>query len=245
MDCLLKQDASHELPLRLAPGLHVAQHRYDYSEATLLALKRDVELPARLHGAVTRRQIDFLAGRHCARQALQTAGFLDPAPIAIGEHGEPQWPTGFIGSITHCHGWAMAAVSRAARISCVGIDMEELMSVEVARSIASQIATPTETAYLEQQPAPFEATLTLLFSAKESLFKALYPSIRRYFDFLDVQVVALNIDVGCMVLRLSNRLSSQHERGTRYTVAFAWLKNRVITYCSLNAGQAKETRSIT
>jgi len=231
MNCPPGQDVPLNLALRLAPELHFAQYQHDYSDTALITLKHDVTLPDQLRGAVARRQIDFLAGRHCARRALQAAGLSEPVAIGIGEHGSPQWPKGFTGSITHCPGWAMAVASRSAQISSVGIDMEELMSASVARSVASQIASPVETTYLEEQPAPFEAMLTLLFSAKESLYKALYPSVRRYFDFLDVQAIELNARAGHVVLRVINPLSSQYARGTRYTVAFAWLENRVLTCC--------------
>jgi enterobactin synthetase component D len=216
-------------------GVHFAQRRHDYSDGTLGALKCNVGLPERLHAAVARRQIDYLAGRDCARQALRDAGFDAPPPVATGQHGAPVWPTGFVGSISHCNGWALAAVARETQVQAIGIDMEEGMTAELALPIRKQIASDTEQHWLDQQPLPPEVALTLVFSAKESLFKALYPTVLRYFDFIDAEVTSLDLPAAALTLCLKTSLAKQHPCGMSYPVHFSWHEGRVLTRCVLGA----------
>lgn len=231
----------------LGDGIHLAQHRYDYTNAALEALKSDIDLPNRLHAAVARRQIDYLAGRYCARKALRDAGFEAPPPVTTGEHGAPVWPAGFLGSISHCNGWALAAVARVNCAQAIGIDMEESMTAELAQSICKQIVGEAELRFLETQPLPTELALTLAFSAKESLFKALYPTVRRYFDFTDAEIVAVDHQAGSLVLRLANSISGHRLRNMSYGVHFTWQEGRVLTHCvvGLTSGTKEASNELT
>ena len=61
--------------------------------------------------------------RYCARQALGELG-VPPVPILKGDKGEPCWPDGIVGSLTHCEGYRGAAVGRRDEVRSVGIDAE-------------------------------------------------------------------------------------------------------------------------
>src|SRR5688500_8001294 len=69
------------------------------------------------------RRWSFTAGRTAARHALAQLG-VRAAPILPGARGEPRWPAGVIGSITHCRGYAAAVAAPAGRVPSVGIDAE-------------------------------------------------------------------------------------------------------------------------
>ena len=73
--------------------------------------------------AVQKRRSEFATGRRCARDALGALG-LAPAPILPGQGGAPQWPSGVVGSITHCAGYRAAAVARASEVITIGLDAE-------------------------------------------------------------------------------------------------------------------------
>jgi enterobactin synthetase component D len=147
-------------------------------------------LPAQLERAVPKRRVEFLAGRHCARAALrQLAPELAEAPLAIGPHRAPVWPPGVHGAITHTHGFAAAAVVRAEVAVGVGLDAEQLLTPPRAEGLAGMLANPGELAALQASGLDPSTLLTLVFSAKESLFKCLWPRVGRYFDFLDATVV--------------------------------------------------------
>ena len=78
-----------------------------------------------------------------------------------------------------------------------------------------------------------EAWLTVLFSGKESLFKALYPGVGRYFDFLDATAGHLDACAGTFTLALRVPLSPEHPQGSTYPIRFHWNGDRVFTRCVL------------
>jgi len=49
--------------------------------------------------------------------------------------------------------------------------------------------------------------LTLAFSAKESLFKDIYPQVGHYFDFDAAQLVSLHWPSGRLILKVTKNLS--------------------------------------
>lgn len=144
---------------------------------------------AMLANAVASRQAEHLAGRIAAVAALKAAG-APFSPPGIGAHREPRWPAGFTGSITHtCHrAWAVVITTPGS----IGIDVESLMDAQTARELASGIIDTQERALLARTPLPFASALTLAFSAKESLFKALFPQVSDWFGFECAKVVALD-----------------------------------------------------
>ncbi|MGB7800891.1 enterobactin synthase subunit EntD [Buttiauxella sp.] len=137
-----------------------------------------------LSHAVIKRQAEHLAGRIAAREALRFHGITEDVP-GIGLHREPCWPPGFTGSITHSRNVALATVMADNPISRVGtgIDFEEIMPLAVAHDIYEGIIDSAEKELLAASSLPFNYALTLVFSAKESLFKALFRHVGRYFDF--------------------------------------------------------------
>ncbi|MEI8635195.1 hypothetical protein P4S72_30355 [Vibrio sp. PP-XX7] len=70
-----------------------------------------VTLPDTLHRAVLKRKCEFLAGRLCAKRAMAECGINAETTLGIGEHREPLWPEGVIGSISHCDTQAVAVVT--------------------------------------------------------------------------------------------------------------------------------------
>ncbi|NCH22509.1 enterobactin synthase subunit EntD [Cronobacter turicensis] len=153
---------------------------------------------AMLANAVARRQAEHLAGRIAAVAALRAAG-APALPPGIGAHREPRWPAGFTGSITHTGHRAWATVIAAP--GGVGIDVENLMDAQTARDLAPGIIDAQERLLLGRAPLPFASALTLVFSAKESLFKALFPQVGDWFGFECANVVAL--DAHQLTLRLA------------------------------------------
>ena len=73
--------------------------------------------------SVAKRRNEFITVRHCARIALGELGF-PPVPILKGEKGEPCWPDGVVGSITHTAGYRGAVVGRAGAVRSLGVDAE-------------------------------------------------------------------------------------------------------------------------
>jgi enterobactin synthetase component D / holo-[acyl-carrier protein] synthase len=136
-------------------------------------------------GAVTPKRLrDHGAGRAMARRALAQLG-LAPIEIPVGPDRAPVWPEGIVGSITHCGGYVAAAVARARDILALGIDAEPIRPLE--RGVIERIGHADELAQLARH-CSIEVIGVLLFSAKESVFKAWFPLARRWLDFADVRL---------------------------------------------------------
>lgn len=140
-----------------------------------------------LEAMIPQRRQEFTAGRSCARLALTRLGG-PAASIPRDVDRAPQWPDGFVGSITHCHGFCAAAVARDQLVRGLGIDAEVVtpMDAEMARFVWSE-GEEEDLPRLASEPVCGWAKL--LFSIKESLFKCLYqPLNASLMDFRDIRV---------------------------------------------------------
>ena len=140
--------------------------------------------------AVEKRRREFTTGRACAREALAQLG--EPhQPIPPGPRGEPLWPAGVVGSITHCDGYRACAVARDADLLSIGVDAER--NEPLPEGLLGDIALPDEQGMLQRlaHEDPAVCWDRLLFSAKETVYKAWYPLARRWLGFEDA-IVALD-----------------------------------------------------
>ncbi|MEU8681675.1 4'-phosphopantetheinyl transferase superfamily protein [Streptomyces sp. NPDC048611] len=138
---------------------------------------------AQVADAVPKRQREFGTVRGCARRALAELGFA-PAPLLPGPHREPQWPAGVVGAMTHCAGYRAAAVARASEVRTVGLDAEPHLPVNDP-GVVDLVTLPEERVQLRRLAAlqPDVCWDRLVFSAKESVYKAWYPLTHRWLDF--------------------------------------------------------------
>lgn len=142
------------------------------------------EEEAALGQAVEKRRREFTTARGCARRALQRLG-LPPMPIPAGSRGEPLWPAGIVGSITHCEGYRACAVACAKELVTIGIDAEP--NEALPPGVLAAIARAEELPQLRRlaRAAPEVHWDRLLFSAKESVYKAWFPLAGRSLGFED------------------------------------------------------------
>jgi 4'-phosphopantetheinyl transferase EntD len=134
-----------------------------------------------------RRQAEFAAGRRCARAALAKLG-VPATAVRAGRAGQPLWPAGVIGSITHCAGYRACAVARATDIAGIGIDAEP--DAVLPLGLIESLATSAERAWIAREAvaAPTVCWDRLLFSAKEAAGKLWYPLTGRWPGFHQVAV---------------------------------------------------------
>lgn len=162
-----------------------------------------------LQRSVAKRQAEYLAGRVCARAALQRLDGRDYVPDSH-EDRSPVWPVGIRGSITHGQGWAAAVVAHEGACQGIGLDQESLLDDERAERLAGEILTADELQRLDRSTIGLGVTLT--FSLKESLFKALYPLTLKRFYFEHAEVLEWDA-TGHARLRLLTDLSSEWHHG--------------------------------
>jgi len=149
----------------------------------------------------------------------------------------PQWPVGWTGSISHNRVGAIAVAATCSRWYALGVDRECLLDTSMASDIAAQIATAPEARLLASlsqslsQPLPPLHQTSLLFSAKEALYKALFPRVRRFQDFRAAQVIAL--DDHLLRLRLTHSWSEAWPAGSEIDVAYVLYARQVYTLVQL------------
>src|SRR6202011_411228 len=133
-------------------------------------------------------------GRACARTALARLGGPEAA-IPRDRDGAPGRPRGFVGSITHCAGYRASAVARLTDLRAIGVDAEPHAALPAG--LLSVIATPDERSALGALSARRAGTCwdRLLFSAKESVFKAWFPLAGRWLGFGDA-VITIDPEAG-------------------------------------------------
>lgn len=171
-----------------------------------------------------RRRNEFVLGRTAARMALRAVGVPD-TPVVTGPSREPVWPTGIVGAITHTRDTALAAVALDRDYRGLGLDLEsalrsfdgllEMITDEAERRVlAEPIAADSERVALE------------VFSAKEALYKALFPTVQRFFGF---EAARVRSSGGSVELELTEDLHPMHTAGTRYRVRARWQGAIVLT----------------
>jgi 4'-phosphopantetheinyl transferase EntD len=141
--------------------------------------------------SVAKRRNEFVTVRYCARLALDELG-VPPVPILKGEKGEPCWPDGVVGSLTHCDGYRGAAVGRIETVRSVGIDAEP--HDVLPKGVIEAISLPAERAEMTTLPTGLHWD-RILFCAKEATYKAWFPVTRRWLGFEDAHIV-FDIDGG-------------------------------------------------
>jgi 4'-phosphopantetheinyl transferase EntD len=150
--------------------------------------------------ALERRRREFATGRDCAHRALEQIG-RQPQAIPTGPRGQPQWPPGIVGSITHCTGYRACAVAEASDVAAIGIDAEP--HEPVSDNLLAYIAFGEEIVRLRElrHSAPDIQWDRLLFSAKESVYKVWFPLSRCWLGFEDARV-EIDPDEGTFLARL-------------------------------------------
>ena len=163
----------------------------DAAVVVATAGEREVELfpeeAVAVGNAVAKRRREFVTARACARAALARLGYPEQA-VPAGPRGEPVWPAGVVGSITHCAGYRACAVAPASELLTIGVDAEP--GEPLPAGLIGDIALPEERSWVERASAeePAISWDRLLFSIKESVYKAWFPLARSWLGFEDASV---------------------------------------------------------
>ena len=196
----------------------------DDDSAFLLPAER-----AQSGNAIESRISEFATARSCARQALNKLG-ISPDVILRGSKGEPIWPSGVIGSITHCAGYRAAAVAPTAKFAAIGIDAEihDALPPEVLESVC----VPEEIAWLDKASDEMHWD-RVLFSAKESIYKAWFPLTKSWLGFEQV-VVTVDVARHTFYARVLDSMPDQFAAVIRQLSGRFLIRSGIILTCAFS-----------
>ncbi|GAA3956115.1 4'-phosphopantetheinyl transferase superfamily protein [Streptomyces marokkonensis] len=200
----------------LLPDTVVAVEAHGYDDLGHLPLYPEEE--ALVARAVTKRRREFTAVRSCARRAMEKFG-VPAQPVLTGERGAPRWPDGLTGSMTHCDGYCAAALVRVTDLASLGIDAEP--DAPLPDGVLPSVTLPAEVERLRRLAGerPGVHWDRLLFSAKESVYKAWFPLTRQWLDFAeaDIEISVDPVDPRRGTLRAALLVPGPTVRGRRLT----------------------------
>ncbi|MDF0605133.1 4'-phosphopantetheinyl transferase superfamily protein [Neisseriaceae bacterium TC5R-5] len=237
---------SHTLVLAEGNPLLIQLIHFDIGRFSLTAFaEAGIDCPPNILSSVKKRQAEFFYGRLAAKWALREFDLQD-SQISIGQGREPCWPAGMIGSISHSSDLAGAIVARRGQYIGIGIDIEHTVTAEMKEALLKLAINQDELALLQAAPGclPLNTRITLLFSAKESLFKAAYGSVQRFFDFDAAQLVHLDITKHYLILRLNEHLNDMLPFNRHCRISFSLLEEgTVLTAFALSSTGFQEACS--
>ncbi|MEG3132662.1 4'-phosphopantetheinyl transferase superfamily protein [Rouxiella sp. T17] len=216
----------------------VTFNREAYSDAEFA--RHDLQHVDHLHRAVVKRKAEYLAGRYCCAQLLEQYG----SSREVGKNSDrsPCWPRGITGTISHGDNQAIAIITDQANVY-PGVDIETF-NPAVLREIADSIVSPAEAKWLntfslntlslktlaiKTLTINSDFALLLAFSAKESLFKALYPLVKVFFGFEYAVVESINAAENSFVLALTQDINNDYPRGMRFSGEYLFDGKNILT----------------
>jgi 4'-phosphopantetheinyl transferase EntD len=120
----------------------------------------------------TARALEFVAGRQAAHEALAAIG-LHTHCIGRGLGGEPLFPKGIVGSISHTRLFAVAAVARQQACAALGVDLDDGHPFD--RESEDGFTWDTEVRDIQAAlDLSRQEAVDFAFSAKEAVYKCQY-----------------------------------------------------------------------
>ena len=184
------------------------------------------------------RKEHYRSGRICAGEVLSKLGTLGQPVLRDPQTREPLWPEGISGAITHSGKWAAAAAGKTSDVSGIGIDLEDLER-QVDSRISRHVCIPEEQKWLQECGEEcLEQNLKIIFSAKESIFKAFFPYTRTYLHFHDARIL---MEQTLFQKSKSDSLSKKEKNSKpeKFEFVYLLLNDKVISQTGISEGKGK------
>ena len=207
---------------RLAGGVRLV--RSQFSPQNLRGGDADKLARANLSQAHPKRQAEFLSGRQLCRAAF---GIED---VGRGQMQEPIWPKGRAGAISHS-GSSVACIAGPDN-RLLGVDLEARLRPTSQQAVAKRVLTEEEAQWLAPMPeAQKAALLSVIFSAKECAYKAIFPWIGRRLPFDCAALLPMPARArGRWWMRLTGDLAPGFPQGMVLRGGFVWQGDMVLTW---------------
>ena len=184
------------------------------------------------------RKEHYRSGRICAGEVLSKLGTIGQPVLRDPQTREPLWPEGISGAITHSGNWAAAAAGKTSDVLGIGIDLEDLER-QVDSRISRHVCLPEEQKWLQECGEDFlEQNLKIIFSAKESIFKAFFPYTRTYLHFHDARIL---MEQSFFQNSKSDSLSvkEKNSKPAKFEFEYLMLNDKVISQTGISEGKGK------
>ncbi|MDS7944806.1 4'-phosphopantetheinyl transferase superfamily protein [Acinetobacter sp. V110_1] len=202
----------------------------DLSQTTYLHIDQQLEHPLKIAQACVDRKNEYLCGRVLAQAVLNHHFGLDQ-PITSMYEPLPIWPSHVLGSISHSQNKLIVALSSHAVY--LGIDIEYWVTSEFARESAHLVLTLSEFDLWKNKAAKFfdfPRYVSLIFSIKESLYKAVYPTAKQYIDFLEASIVDINFENQKLTLTFLPEIQHRYQLLERYNGGWTIEQDHIMTW---------------
>lgn len=190
-----------------------------------------VTFPAHLQRSSVKRQAEYLASRWLVAKLVAQFG-ISNWQLGNRTDRSPIWPTGLSGSLSHHAQQVMVLLAVDSML--VGNDIEQSLTHHQAEEIASLTMAPSEAALLEHAGLPFNLAVTLLFSIKETLYKALYPRLQLPLEFSDAELISIDSQLCCTKLRLVGKYASGENANRLWQVSYWQTSTQVMTWMTMS-----------
>jgi phosphopantetheinyl transferase (holo-ACP synthase) len=111
----------------------------------------------------------------------------------------------------------------------LGLDAERLVSLSTMHEVLAEVTRPGELDALRTGELDDASLLTVVFSAKESLYKCLRHVVGHYFDFHDATIVSVNHAKQTFIMELGELGAIPHARMTgRFVIAFGLVHTSIV-----------------
>ena len=220
------------LSLKFPSNQSIAACQYDIkSYKSNMFNCHGVDRPTSIANAVTKRQAEYLAGRVMAQKALNSfwpKGIAMPQILSRKDRS-PVWPHGYCGSISHTKDKAVCIIAKQKDWQVLGIDIEDIISEKDTIEFKKQIHTVNEEQLLTKVGIKSNVATTLIFSAKESLYKGLSPIVGYFFDFEHAEIIAIDTCERKLLIRLSDSIFEASKLSRELICHYELKPNTVIT----------------
>lgn len=196
-----------------------------------LELFQSIKPPQYMQHAVAQRQLEFYSGR-VLTQAILAHHFNFYQPITSCVQRLPQWISPILGSISHSNQQVVVMVS--CQVNYIGMDIEHWVSEGLLTDGQHLILNYHDLNIWQKAQSyfSFQQFLTLVFSMKESLYKAVYPQVQHYIDFLDASLFEISFTEQRVKLKFSDHIQKKYQLLDEYDGYWQVAPNHIMTWVS-------------
>lgn len=176
-----------------------------------------------LETATTKRQAEFWAGR-----CLMMRAFCQNIPLGKSASGAPAFPKGKNGALSHS--LRDVLLLEGSDNLLFGVDIEPPLIPVSLQAVLSKVATETEQKWLRDlPPEQLVHAATILFSAKETLFKLLNREmdIRPDYDTVEAKEAPA---AGSLVFELTQRAGHRLAARKRFLIMYDKIGDNRVTW---------------